>query len=232
MRVALYARVSTAEEKEMQDPETQLMILRDYCKVYEHEITATFVDHCSGKDPNRPEFSKMMVAAKLKSRPFDAIICLRIDRFMRSALYGLQATQELQEVKCGLIFVRDQIDTTTPQGQLFYTMQLAFAECERGMIGKRVSEGIQRRIRQGGSWGKSRRDVNVNVAVELLRGGKASSVSEAARILGIPRATLIDHAKRKNIDLTDIGLQPPSKAPGSSNISEVAEGDGLRSLKS
>lgn len=214
LKVALYARVSTAEEKELQDPETQLMILRDYCKVYEHEITATFVDHCSGKDPNRPEFSRMMKAAKLKSRPFDAIICLRIDRFMRSALYGLQATQELQDAKCGLIFVRDQIDTTTPQGQLFYTMQLAFAECERGMIGKRVSEGIQRRLRQGGTWGKGRRrDVNVNVAVELLKAGKASSVSEAARMIGVPRATLIDHAKRKNIDLTAVGLQPPSKGP-------------------
>ena len=213
-RVALYARVSTAEEKELQDPETQLMILRDYCKVYEHEIAATFVDHCSGKDPNRPEFSKMMRAAKLKSRHLIPDEDQTALRFMRSALYGLQATQELQEAKCGLIFVRDQIDTTTPQGQLFYTMQLAFAECERGMIGKRVSEGIQRRIRQGGSWGKGRRrDVNVKVAIELLKGGKARSVSEAARMLGIPRATLIDHAARKNIDLTAVGLQPLSKGP-------------------
>lgn len=89
MRVALYARVSTAEEKELQDPETQLMILRDYCKIYGHEITATYVDHCSGKDPNRPEFSKMMKAAKLKSRPFDIIICLRIDRL--HALRSLRA---------------------------------------------------------------------------------------------------------------------------------------------
>ena len=218
LKVALYARVSTAEEKELQDPETQLMILRDYCKVYEHEITATYVDHCSGKDPNRPEFAKMMVAT-VKRRPFDAIIC-SASIASCARLYGLQATQELQEAKCGLIFVRDQIDTTTPQGQLFYTMQLAFAECERGMIGKRVSEGIQRRIRQGGSWGKGRRrDVNVNVAIELLKAGKARSVSEAAKMLGIPRTTLIDHARRKNIDLTVVGLQPPSKGPVHSILS-------------
>ena len=31
-RAALYARVSTSEEAELQDPETQLIILRDYAQ--------------------------------------------------------------------------------------------------------------------------------------------------------------------------------------------------------
>ena len=74
--------------------------------------------------------------------------------------------------------------------------------------------------------------MNVNVAVELLRTGKAGSVSEAARMLGVPRVTLIDHAARKNIDLTAVGLQPPSKAEGSSNTTEAAKADGLRGFKS
>ncbi|MBM4237861.1 MAG: recombinase family protein [Euryarchaeota archaeon] len=48
-------------------------------------------------------------------------------------------------------------------------MMLAFAECERGMIGERASEGMRRRIRQGGKRGKaSRKDVNVGLAVDLL----------------------------------------------------------------
>lgn len=206
MKVALYARVSTDEDRDLQDPETQLIVLRDYCSLYKHEIMQIYVDHCSGKDPNRPSFKSMMEEATKKGRTFDAIVVLRVDRFMRSALYGLTTTQQLKEAGCGLIFVRDQIDTTTPQGQLFYTMQLAFAECERGMISRRVSEGIQRRIRQGGRWGKgTRKDVNVSLAAELLRLGRARSVSEAARQLGVPRATLLDHARRKGIDLRAVG---------------------------
>ncbi|MEM2944627.1 MAG: recombinase family protein [Methanomassiliicoccales archaeon] len=204
MRVALYARVSTDDKD--QNPETQLFILRDYCRIHGHEIVDEFVDEGrSGKDPNRPAFKKMMEEAKdKKHRRFEAIVCLRLDRFMRSALYGLQATQELKEAECDLIFVKDQIDTTTPGGKFFYTLMLAFAEMEREHHAERVREGIQRRIREGGRWGKgARKDVNVPLAVELLRTGKARSVSEAAKILKVPRSTLVDHARRKGIDLSD-----------------------------
>jgi len=204
MRVALYARVSTDDKD--QDPETQLYILRDYCRIHGHEIVDVFIDEGkSGKDPNRPAFRKMMEEAKdRKRRRFDAIVCLRLDRFMRSALYGLQATEELRKAGCDLIFVKDQIDTSTPGGKFFYTLMLAFAEMEREHHAERVREGIQRRIREGKRWGKgARKDVNVGLAVVLLKTGKARSISEAARILGIPRTTLLDHAKRKGIDLSE-----------------------------
>jgi DNA invertase Pin-like site-specific DNA recombinase len=204
MKTALYARVSTDDKD--QNPETQLLFLREYCDLYGHEIVEIFVDEGkSGKDPNRPEFQRMMTEAISKrKRRFDAVICLRLDRFMRSALYGLKATEALKEADCGLIFVKEQIDTTTPGGRFFYTLMLAFAQMEREHHGERVSEGIHRRLKEGGSWGKGRRkDVNVGLAVELLRSGKARSISDAAKQLGIPASTLTDHARRKGIDLTD-----------------------------
>ena len=201
MRVALYARVST-DDKE-QNPETQLLILRDYCRFQGHEIVESFVDEGrSGKDPNRPEFQRMMEEAKRKTRRFDGIVCLRLDRFMRSALYGLQVTQELKDAGVELVFVKDQIDTSTPGGKFFYTLMLAFAEMEREHHAERVSEGISRRIREGGRWGKgARKDVNVQLAAELLRSGKAKTVADAARQLGVPRVTLLDHARRKGVEL-------------------------------
>lgn len=198
MKVALYARVSTSEDDDLQNPETQLVILRHYCELYGHEVVETYIDHCSGKDPNRERFQAMMNEAVSKKRRFDAIICLRLDRFMRSAYYGLSASKALQDAKCGLIFVKDQIDTTTAQGQFFFTVQLAFAELERKMISQRVSEGITRRIKEGKKWGKGRRkDVNVGLALELLRTGKAKNFTQAARIMKIPRSTLVDHVNRK-----------------------------------
>ncbi len=142
MKVALYARVSTDDKD--QNPETQLLILRDYCKVYGHEILGEFVDRCSGKDPDRPAFKDMMLEARKDKgeRAFDAIVVLRVDRFMRSALYGLTTTQELEKAECGLIFVRDNIDTTEDdrgEGVRMHTT----TDPAGGPVGKGLEEGHQ-----------------------------------------------------------------------------------------
>ena len=47
MRVAVYARVSTSDKD--QDPETQLMHLRDFCIAHELEIYDEYVDQASTK---------------------------------------------------------------------------------------------------------------------------------------------------------------------------------------
>lgn len=194
IRVALYARVSTTEEAEMQHPETQLMILRDYCRVMEYEIVEEYVDHASGKDPNRLEFKRLMdEATKKRGRRFDAIVCLRLDRFMRSAFYGLSAVHELTEAKCGLIFVKDHVDTTSPMGEFFFTIMSAFAELERKQTAKRVSEGISRYIREGNSWGH--RKLNPALLAEYVRQHPDASKSQIARDFGVSRATVNNNLK-------------------------------------
>jgi hypothetical protein len=50
-RTAIYARVSTRDKG--QDPETQLVLLRDWAARQDVEITE-YVDQASGKDLNRP----------------------------------------------------------------------------------------------------------------------------------------------------------------------------------
>lgn len=203
MRTALYARVSTTDKD--QNPETQFYHLRAYCEAHGHQITATFLDERSGKDPVRPALQEMLIEAKTpKTRRFDMVVCLRLDRFMRSALYGLQATEELRQAGVELVFVKDQIDTTTPGGRFFYTLMLAFAQMEREHHAERVSEGIKRRIGEGSHWGKGqRKDINIGIAQELLKSGKARNVAHCARLMNIPLSTLIDHAKRKGITLAD-----------------------------
>ena len=48
MKVAIYARVSTADKD--QDPETQLMALRDYCAAQKWKICREYVDYTSALD--------------------------------------------------------------------------------------------------------------------------------------------------------------------------------------
>ena len=45
MRIAIYARVSTSDKE--QDPETQLMALRDYCGAHDVVVYDTYVDKAS-----------------------------------------------------------------------------------------------------------------------------------------------------------------------------------------
>lgn len=221
MKAVLYARVSTTEEAEMQNPETQLIILRDYCKAMDYEIIEEFVDHKSGKDPIRPDFQRMMAEAtkKRQFRRFDAIVCLRLDRFMRSAYFGLEAVHELEDSKCGLIFVRDHVDTTSPMGKFFFTIMSAFAELERKQTGKRVSEGINRHIREGGKWGH--RKINPDLLAEYVRQHPTATKSEIARTFGVSRATVNNNLRM----LEGCKLSTPSPGAGSLNTPQDGSSD-------
>ncbi len=48
MRVAIYARVSTSDKS--QDPETQLLPLRDFCAAMGWEVFAEYVDQAPAND--------------------------------------------------------------------------------------------------------------------------------------------------------------------------------------
>ncbi len=80
-RVALYARVSTKNHG--QDPETQLLALREYAKARRLEVFAEYVDvGISGGKDSRPALNQLMKDAR--KRRFDAVLVARFDRFARS----------------------------------------------------------------------------------------------------------------------------------------------------
>ncbi len=212
MKVAIYARVSTKDKD--QNPETQLRILREYVLAHGWEVFGEpYVDEgFSGKNTDRPAFKRLLEDAH--AHRFQAIVMLRMDRFMRSTRHALNVAEEMKDLGIDLVFTAQAIDTTTAQGKLFFTITSGFAEYERGIISERVSEGIQRKLAQGGKWGKGRRkDVNVELAKMLLETGKARTVSDAARQLGVPRSTLLDHARRRGINLDGLPTCESSRGP-------------------
>src|ERR1700732_3447051 len=81
MKVALYARVSTINGH--QDPETQLVALREYCQQRGWTIAEEFVDRgVSGSKVSRPALNRLMTDAK--RRRFEAVVVWKLDRFGRS----------------------------------------------------------------------------------------------------------------------------------------------------
>ena len=79
-RAAIYARVSTKNNG--QNPETQLVPLREYVQNREWPLAAEYVDHgVSGSKDSRP-VDRLMEDARV--RKVDVIVVARFDRFARS----------------------------------------------------------------------------------------------------------------------------------------------------
>ena len=143
-RVALYARVSTNG----QNPETQLLALRDYSKARGLEVFSEYVDvGISGSKDSRPALNQLMEDAR--KRRFDAVLVARFDRFARSTRHLVLALEEFNALGVDFISLNESIDTSTPMGKMVFTVIAAVAELERSIIRERVVMGLQRAVAQG-----------------------------------------------------------------------------------
>ena len=146
LRVALYARISTKNNG--QDPETQLMALRDYAKARKLEVFSEYTDvGISGSKDSRPALNQLMADAR--KRRFDAVLVARFDRFARSTRHLVLALEEFNALGVDFISLSESVDTSTPMGKMVYTVIAAVAELERSLIRERVVMGLQRAAAQG-----------------------------------------------------------------------------------
>src|ERR1043166_2519471 len=113
MRVAIYARVSTAE----QTAENQLIELRRYIEARGWTLYREFIDQgVSGAKERRPALDDLLKDAK--RRRFDALVCWRLDRLGRNLRHLVTMLQELQDLGIAFMSLGEGIDFTTPAGKL------------------------------------------------------------------------------------------------------------------
>lgn len=115
-----YARVSTSEQNESR----QLEVFA------EMQVDKYFIDKCSGKDTARPQLKAMRDYV----REGDTVIVTEYARLARSVRDLLTIVDELTAKGVQLRSVKEQFDTTTPQGKLMLTIFAGLAEFEREMI--------------------------------------------------------------------------------------------------
>jgi len=144
-RVALYARVSTLDKG--QDPETQLKQLREYAQRRNFEIIGEFIDYASGTSQDRTQYKMIMEAAK--KRKVDVVLVWRYDRFARSTQALVNAMKEFQSLGIDFISYQENIDTTTPTGELIFHVMASLAQFESSLISQRVKAGMARAKDQG-----------------------------------------------------------------------------------
>ncbi len=190
MRVALYARCSTAE----QNVSLQLDHLHEYARARDFEIVAEYVDQgVSGAKERRPALDRMLAHAH--RRQFDALLVWKLDRVARSLSHLVRLSEALEGLGVDLVSLNDPgFDTTSPHGRLIFQIMGAVAEFERSLTRERTKAGVAAARRRGNRLGRPRAYVPVERARSLIRGGRR--VLAAAKELGVPRSILADALAR------------------------------------
>jgi len=169
-RVALYARCSTLDKG--QDPELQLVPLREYCQRRGFTIAGEYFENgISGTKNHRPQLDRLMDAAR--KRQIDLVAVWKLDRFGRSLKQLVNALEELSSLGIGF----NNLDLTTAQGKLMFHIIGAMAEFERELIRERVKAGLENARRKGKRLGrKPVAPVDIEKAIQLHKQDPSLSV--------------------------------------------------------
>ena len=146
MRVAVYARVSTSDKD--QNPETQLMPLRDYCAAQEWDVVREYVDQVSANDIARRHAWRQLLDDAAKKR-FSVVLVFKLDRAFRSVKHMHDTLAAWEAVNVSFKSLREQFETSTALGRLLLNLLASLAEFELELIRERVKAGMERARRQG-----------------------------------------------------------------------------------
>lgn len=189
-RVALYARVSTHEKG--QDPETQLRQLREYAELRGFDTVGEYVDVGSGRSEDRPEYKRLLQDAR--RRRLDVVLVWRYDRFARSTQALIDGLKEFQALGVDFISYQENVDTTTPQGEMVYGFLASIAQFESALISERVKAGMARAKAEGKRVSRPRISETVQGEIRSLH--KAGvSVNQISKRLGVSYGTAWNYTR-------------------------------------
>lgn len=193
MRAAIYARVSTSDRD--QDPETQLLPLREFVDAQNDQVAGVWVDRAPAGDLGR-RAAWLELLGKASRRQVDLVLVWRLDRAFRSVLDAASTLERLRGWGVGLrSYSEPWLDTTSPFGEALFHITAAYAQLERAVLSERVRAGMARARSHGKAVGRpavgGRQQFQVRwprVAAELRAGSLTTTA--AARQLGVSRATV------------------------------------------
>lgn len=142
-KAAIYARVSTHE----QTVEPQINNCRHWCERngFDYDIFAE--EGISGATTSRTELDRML--QRIRAGLYNAVVVWKLDRLGRSTIHLLQLLEEFRNKNVQIVITSAQIDTSKPEGRLFFTMVAGFAELEREYIKQRIQASIDTKKKKG-----------------------------------------------------------------------------------
>jgi len=149
-KVAIYARVSTSSNEQLNSVEaqkdyyTKLVAAQsewEFCGLYSDEgISGT-------SHKNRDGFNKMMADAELHK--FNLIITKSISRFARNTVDSLTYIRRLKEIGTEVYFEKEDLWTFDSKSEFMLTLLSSMAQDESQSISENVAWGIQKKFADG-----------------------------------------------------------------------------------
>jgi len=186
MRVG-YVRCSTIEQNEAR----QLKMMN------EQGAEKIFIDKASGKNTDRTAFKEMMSFVRSE----DIVIVESISRIARNTRDLLLIVSELTEKGVEFVSLKENIDTTSPQGRFMLTVFGALAELERESILERQREGIEIAKEEGKYKGRKPVSVDEDKFKAVCKRWKDGEITAttAMKELGLKPNTFYRRVKEMNI---------------------------------
>lgn len=187
-----YVRVSTTH----QDTTRQEVLMREL------DVDRVFVDKCTGKDTDRPEFREMMTILKQG----DVVVVESYSRMSRSTHDLLETVERLNDMGVGFISKKETIDTTTAAGRMLLTFIAGMNQFEREVMLERQRESIAampvvggRKVsrRTGRGFGRPRANVDHGLLRGLYERQQSGdiTVKDCCAEIGISKTTWYELAK-------------------------------------
>lgn len=177
-----YARVSTQQ----QELNRQIDLLKN------ENCNEILTEKITGTKASRPGLERL----KDKLRPGDTVIVESFSRLGRSTKDLIDLVNYFEKNNIKLISIKENFDTTTPQGRLMMTVFQAFSQFERDLIVERTKEGLESARARGRAGGRPKiKKSKIEKALKLYK-SKEYSVNEIVDMTGISKATIYRYLKK------------------------------------
>ena len=181
-----YMRVSSADDRQSVGLQRDALVAAGVDERHLH------TDKASGARDDRPGLKACLEYLKAG----DMLVVWKLDRLGRSLPHLLGIVTGLKARGVAFRSLTEQMDTTTPHGELLFSIFGALAQYERALTRERVIAGLaaaKRRGRQGG------RPPTIDPEqIEQIRAALDSGASKASvcRSFKVARSTLLDTLER------------------------------------
>jgi site-specific DNA recombinase len=148
VRVAIYRRISTDEERQPFSLDAQQERLAAYVAAQPGWVlTRSYSDRMSGKRLDRPGLQQALHDAR--TGRYDLLLVFKVDRLARSTGGLAKVLEELDAGGVAFRSASEPFDTSTAAGRMMMQMLGVFAEFEREMIIERTRMGLARKAARG-----------------------------------------------------------------------------------
>lgn len=179
-----YARVSTEE----QSLDMQLDALKKY------GVSDVFIEKESGKKKDRPELERMLSALQKG----DTVVVYKLDRIGRNRAHLFGLADGFKDSGINFVSIRDQIDTTTAVGNMFFGMLAVLAQFEADLISERTKAGLEAARARGRLGGRPAADMAKIKQALTFYDSKKYTVPQITEMTGVSKTTLYKYVSERS----------------------------------